>query len=102
MRDANELSANGGLALEFLGQGGLADPRLSGDEDDLSLATEGVLPRFTQRCRGAGYGGARRDGLGHPGDKPVPARRDGLDEKRVLRTVAERAAHGKNVFLHGL
>ena len=114
MRDANELSANGGLALEFLGQGGLADPRLSGDEDDLSLATEGVLPRLAQRlqsaaapyqgawCRGAGYGGVRRDGLGHPGDKPVTARRDGLDEKRVLRTVAERAAQGHNVFLHGL
>jgi len=114
MRNANELSANGDPALEFLSQGGLADARLPGDEDDLSLATEGVLPGLVQRlqsaaapdqgawCRGAGYGRARRYGLSHPRDEPVPARRDGLDEKRVPCTVAERGAHAENVFLHGL
>src|SRR6202522_4833549 len=85
MHDADGPLANRDPALEFLGQCGLADPRLPGDQDNLPLATEGATPCLVQHtksaaapdqgawCRSAGYGGARRDGLGHPGDKTVSA-----------------------------
>src|ERR1700722_2093503 len=48
VRDVNGSLAKRDLALEFLGQRGLADTRLAGDEDDLSLATDGAQPRLTQ------------------------------------------------------
>src|SRR6202041_2435766 len=94
--------AKGDLTLEFPGQRGLADPLLPGDEDDLSRATEGALPRLMQhfQCapaphqilrRPAPYDGSRVGDFRHLGDKPVSALRYGLDEKRLPRAISRSA-----------
>src|ERR1700733_13031374 len=102
VRHVNGPLAKGDLTLEFLGQRGLAYPRLPGDEDDLSRATEGAPPRLMQnfQCARAshqvlhtpcGYGGSRVDDFGHLGDKSVAALVYRLDEKGILRVVPKRA-----------
>jgi hypothetical protein len=114
MHDTDGPLAHCNLALEFLGQRGLADSRFPGDEHDLPHATEGEMPRLAQHlafavashqcasCRRAGYGRGRSSGFGHRSDEPVPSLGHCLDEKRILRAVPEHIAHLENVLPHRL
>src|SRR5260370_27801803 len=53
-------------------------------------------------CRPRRLGGGGGDAFADPGNEPVAALGHGFDEKRVLRTVPEGAAHLEDVSLDGL
>jgi hypothetical protein len=113
VRDVNRPLACRDLALEFLNQRGLSDAHLPVDKDDLSLATEGTLPRLAQQPkrvptpyeglrRPAECNGALGERFNHRSDKPVSALRYGLDENRLPRAISKSVPHGEDVSLDRL
>src|SRR5882757_4319431 len=52
--------------------------------------------------RSTGKDRTRRGRLGNRGDNAISPRGQSFNEQRLFRAVSERAAHGKDLFLHSL
>src|SRR5262249_17393994 len=86
----------------------------TGDEDDLPMLLQPSGKALPQHAQGVvssdepGLGGVRsrglirREPLAHPSDELVPSPGQGLDEKRVLRTVSQSTPDLENVALEDL
>src|SRR5258708_14544868 len=99
---------------EFVGQGGLPNSRLPGDEDDLTLARvclcqpfmqlpeRPVSPRERPSCCPQRRCGAGLDVFADGGNEPIAAFGYGFDEVRVLWIIAECVAYIEDAFLDRL
>src|SRR5262249_48661009 len=101
---------------EGLYEGGLADPRIAGHEDDLALAGEGAFQATVEvlqlRVAADDRAASARPRLDQPVsgidrcDEAIPATMNGLDEPRHLRAVTQALAQlahadGQHDLAHG-
>ena len=104
----------GGLALEFVHQSRLSDPRIPRDKDDLELALQCLSEAGSQRTKlavsahqSAAIRAHRRPDssrltLLHRGHKPIPAPGQSLDKKRIPGAVPQRAPDVGDLILQDL